>query len=255
MTKDPQREYKDLLMEKNITAVNRVVGVEKLKGKFRPFDARRQLVRDHDLFLADERIVPMLPKLCGSVFYKDRKFPVPVDLTNKKQLANAIDRAVASTYYLQNKGSCSTVKIGFLHRHSPAELVDNVALALPAIVSRVPGKWANIQNIELKTGKSAALPIWSCRLTDGDGDDVRWSVGNESEHGKRDIVDDEDDDAEVDVDVGEDDDQDTKKTGTRKTTKPGTVASTVSTAAKSEGKRKSSGTKVPNAKKRARSSQ
>ena len=259
LTKDPQREYKNLLMEKNITAVNRVVGVEKLKGKFRPFDARRQLVRDHDLFLADERIVPMLPKLCGSVFYKDRKFPVPVDLTNKKQLANAIDRAVASTYYLQNKGSCSTVKIGFLHRHSPAELVDNVALALPAIVSRVPGKWANIQNIELKTGKSAALPIWSCRLTDGDGDDVRWSVGNESEHAKRDVVDDEDDDAEVgvdvDVDVGEDDDQGTKKTGTRKTTKPGTVASTVSTAAKSEGKRKSSGIKVPNAKKRARSSQ
>ena len=168
---------------------------------------------------------------------------------------------MASTYYLQNKGSCSTVKIGFLHRHSPAELVDNVALALPAIVSRVPGKWANIQNIELKTGKSAALPIWSCRLTDGDGDDVRWSVGNESEHAKRDVVNDEDDDAEVgvdvdvDVDVGEDDDQDTKKTGTRKTTKPGTVASTVSTAAKSEGKRKSSGIKVPNAKKRARSSQ
>lgn len=175
LTKDPQREYKDLLMEKSITTVNRVVGVEKLKGKFRPFDARRQLVRDHDLFLADERIVAMLPKLCGSVFYKDRKFPVPIDLTNKKHLAESIDRAIASTYYMQNKGSCSTVKVGFLHRHTPAELVENVAMALPSIVSRIPGKWANVQNVELKTGKSAALPIWSCRLREGEGDDVRWS--------------------------------------------------------------------------------
>lgn len=181
LTKDPQREYKDLLMEKNITLVNRVVGVEKLKGKFRPFDARRQLVRDHDLFLADERIVPMLPKLCGSVFYKDRKFPIPVDLTKKKRLEETIERAVASTYYMQNKGSCSTIKVGFLHRHTPEELVDNVAQALPAVVARIPGKWSNVQNIEIKTGKSAALPVWNCRLTEDQGDDVRWIADKSSE--------------------------------------------------------------------------
>lgn len=175
LTKDPQREYKDLLMEKNITVVNRVVGVEKLKGKFRPFDARRQLVRDHDLFLADERIVPMLPKLCGSVFYKDRKFPIPVDLTKKKHLAETIERAVASTYYMQNKGSCSTIKVGFLNRHSPEELVENIAQALPTVVARIPGKWSNVQNIEIKTGKSAALPVWNCRLSEDQSDDVRWT--------------------------------------------------------------------------------
>lgn len=176
LTKDPQREYKDLLQEKNIRTVNRVVGVAKLKGKFRPFDARRELVREHDLFLADERIVPMLPQLCGSVFYKDRKFPIPIDLENKKRLAETIERAIASTYYMQNKGSCSTIKIGFLNRHSAEELVDNLARALPAIVARIPGKWSNVQNIEVKTGRSAALPIWNCRLVEGDGDDVRWSA-------------------------------------------------------------------------------
>lgn len=200
LTKDPQREYKDLLMEKSITTVNRVVGVEKLKGKFRPFDARRQLVRDHDLFLADERIVAMLPKLCGSVFYKDRKFPVPIDLTNKKHLAETIDRAIASTYYLQNKGSCSTVKVGFLHRHTPAELVENVALALPSIVSRIPGKWANVQNVELKTGKSAALPIWNCRLSEGEGDGVRWTLSADD---RADDDDQEEEDNDEEEDNGE----------------------------------------------------
>ncbi|WFD30412.1 proteasome-interacting protein cic1 [Malassezia sp. CBS 17886] len=177
LTKDPQREYKDLLHEKGIRSVNRVVGVEKLKGKFRPFDARRALVREHDLFLADERIVPLLPKLCGSVFYQDRKFPVPVDLVHRKRLPHTIERAIASTYYMQNKGSCSTIRVGFLHRHSPEALVENIAAALPAVVSRVPGKWRNIQNIELKTGYSAALPVWNCSLTDGD-EDARWSMAD-----------------------------------------------------------------------------
>lgn len=175
LVKDPQREYKELLREKNITSVSRVVGVEKLKGKFRPFDARRELVRDHDLFLADDRIVPLLPKLCGSVFYKDRKFPVPVDVTNKKQLAQAIASAIASTYFLQNKGSCTSIKIGFLGRHTPQELVENLTAALPQVVSKLQGKWSNVQNIEVKTGRSAALPIWNCKLAEGEGDDVRWA--------------------------------------------------------------------------------
>ncbi|WFD03500.1 proteasome-interacting protein cic1 [Malassezia obtusa] len=179
LTKDPQREYKDLLLEKNIVSVNRVVGVEKLKGKFRPFDARRELARAHDLFLADERIVPLLPKLCGSVFYKDRKFPVPVDLTNKKQLPQAIATAIASTYFVQNKGSCTAVKMGTLARHTPEELVENLRVALPQVVSKLPGKWANVQNIEVKTGRSAALPIWNCALR-GEGDDVRWAAAGAS---------------------------------------------------------------------------
>ena len=142
----------------------------------------------------------MLPKLCGSVFYKDRKFPVPIDLTNKKHLAETIDRAIASTYYLQNKGSCSTVKVGFLHRHTPAELVENVALALPSIVSRIPGKWANVQNVELKTGKSAALPIWNCRLSEGEGDGVRWTLSADD---RADDDDQEEEDNDEEEDNGE----------------------------------------------------
>ena len=35
LVKDPQREYKDLLEEKKIKFVSRVVGMEKLQGKVR----------------------------------------------------------------------------------------------------------------------------------------------------------------------------------------------------------------------------
>ena len=66
-------ENKDLLAAKGVNFISRVVGVEKLKGKFRGFDARRGLLKDHGLFLADARVVPLLPKLLGSQFFKAKK--------------------------------------------------------------------------------------------------------------------------------------------------------------------------------------
>jgi ribosome biogenesis protein UTP30 len=73
ITKDPQRRYKDLLASHNIKFISRVVGVEKLKGKFKPFEARRLLLQENGLFLADERVVPLLPKLLGAMFFKAKK--------------------------------------------------------------------------------------------------------------------------------------------------------------------------------------
>jgi len=73
ITKDPQRKYKDLLQEKNIKFVSRVVGITKLKGKFKPFEPRRQLMSEHGLFLADERVIPLLPGLLGKIFFKAKK--------------------------------------------------------------------------------------------------------------------------------------------------------------------------------------
>lgn len=73
LVKDPQREYKDLLESSKIKFVSRVVGVTKLRGKFKPFEARRQLLADHGMFLADERIVPLLPKLLGKGWFDAKK--------------------------------------------------------------------------------------------------------------------------------------------------------------------------------------
>ena len=73
ITKDPQREYKDLLESNNIKFVSRVVGIKKLKGKFKPFEARRMLLRENGLFLADDRVIPLLPKLLGKAFFNAKK--------------------------------------------------------------------------------------------------------------------------------------------------------------------------------------
>jgi ribosome biogenesis protein UTP30 len=73
ITKDPQREYKDLLESKKIDFISRVVGIEKLKGKFKPFEARRMLLRENEMFLADDRVVPLLPVLLGKKWFQAKK--------------------------------------------------------------------------------------------------------------------------------------------------------------------------------------
>lgn len=123
ITKDPQREYKDLLESNNIKFVSRVVGVQKLKGKFKPFEARRMLLKENGLFLADDRVIPLLPKLLGKAFFNAKKYvspfttvtpcqrksprqPIPVCL-KRKDLKGELERAISSTYFHQNQGTCS----------------------------------------------------------------------------------------------------------------------------------------------------
>lgn len=89
LVKDPQREYKDLLETNKIKFVSRVVGVTKLRGKFKPFEARRQLLGDHGMFLTDERIVPLLPKLLGKGWF-DAKKSVPKQASSRPTRARPV---------------------------------------------------------------------------------------------------------------------------------------------------------------------
>ena len=73
ITKDPQREYKDRIAAENIKFISRVVDIRHLKGKWKPYEARRLLLRENGLFLADERVVPLLPGLLGKIFFKAKK--------------------------------------------------------------------------------------------------------------------------------------------------------------------------------------
>lgn len=167
LSADPQREYKDLLVEQRVTAVKRVVGVKKLKGKFQPYEARRQLMKDHDVFLADDRIVPMLPKLLGKKWLAERKTPIPVRISKKALIRDQVRDALAATYFHRNKGTCTAVRVGTLRHLTPSQLVENMAATLPVIVGKhVNGAWSNVLSIDIKTGTSAALPVWNCKLGD-----------------------------------------------------------------------------------------
>ncbi len=53
------------MKQEKIAGVAKVIGLSKLKGKYEPFEAKRKLCNSYDLFVADDRAVPSLPKLIG----------------------------------------------------------------------------------------------------------------------------------------------------------------------------------------------
>lgn len=163
ITKDPQREYKDLLDKHDIKFITRVVGVEKLKGKFKPFEPRRQLRNEHDLFLVDDRVLPLMPKLLGKMFFDAKKQPIPVNVL-RKDLKAELGRAISSTYFHPSTGTSNSVRIATCGVSTPKQVVDNILAALPAAVGLIPGGWDNVLSVGIKTNTSILLPVWNSKL-------------------------------------------------------------------------------------------
>ena len=61
----------------------------------------------------------------------------------------------------------SSIRLGTLTHLSAAELTENLVASLPKIIAKhVKGGWENVQSIDIKTGSSVALPVWTSKLTD-----------------------------------------------------------------------------------------
>ena len=56
---------KEQLALQKSTGVAKVIGLSKLRRKYEAHESKRQLCSTYDLFLADDRILPSLPKLIG----------------------------------------------------------------------------------------------------------------------------------------------------------------------------------------------
>lgn len=71
--KDPQREYKDLIASSNIGFISRVVGLDKLRKKHKTYEAKRQLLKEADLFLVDDRVMVDVGKCLGKMWRDAKK--------------------------------------------------------------------------------------------------------------------------------------------------------------------------------------
>ncbi|EFX05901.1 ribosomal protein l1 [Grosmannia clavigera kw1407] len=86
ITADPQRAYKNIVASDEFPAelrkrISRVIDLSHLQKKFKAYEAQRKLFAEHDVFVADERIVNRLPSVLGKTFYKSTaKRPIPVVL-------------------------------------------------------------------------------------------------------------------------------------------------------------------------------
>ncbi|KAL1496613.1 hypothetical protein AB1Y20_014217 [Prymnesium parvum] len=157
ITKDPQREFKDKLATQNVRA--KVIGISKLKKKYCEFEAKRQLCAAYDLFVADARVLPMLPPLLGKIFYKKKKLPVPINL-KKKDLRSELEAICGGSFYRHSSGTSNAFKVGKISQGETA-LVDNVIAVVDQVVRLTPKKWSNVQALYLRSTNSVALPLYN----------------------------------------------------------------------------------------------
>lgn len=188
---DPQRALKDVVAHPSFptdlaTKITRVIGIAKLKTRYKSFESRRQLLAEHDVFLADSRIVTYLPNLLGKTFYKGTKRPIPVNLpllkaqdpnTKKripipkptdgskaldspKAIAREIEIALSSALIHLSPAATTSVRIG-ISSFSAEHLAENVHTVVNGMIEKfVTNKWRNVRAVHIKGPNTMALPIW-----------------------------------------------------------------------------------------------
>ena len=116
--------FKDLISSQGVE-VSSVIPLRELKVEYKAFEAKTALCHRHEAFLADEKILRLLPKFLGKAFYARRKFPLPINLTSKN-LSKDVEKALRTVVVpLSNKGTCSMLRIGNTSM-KPSHLVDNI---------------------------------------------------------------------------------------------------------------------------------
>lgn len=197
ITADPQRTYKDIVAHPSFPSelssrIGRVIGVQKLKAKYKSYESRRQLLSEYDIFLADERIITYLPATLGKIFFKSTaKRPIPVRLTGNAKLpkdadgkkiqlkkktgsddkgsplagtpaevGSALQKALQTAAVHLSPSSTTAIRVAW-SSFTPAQIADNVSAIIDGLVDRfIPQGWRNIRGIHIKGPNTAALPIW-----------------------------------------------------------------------------------------------
>ena len=215
ITADPPasspRAYKELVQSAEFPAdlsprIVKVIAISRLKAKYKSFESCRQLHAEHDVFLADDRIIHMLPQILGKVFYKTTtKRPVPVSLTGKENWGKQKEKPQPKVYKITPRekdapgpdtvGSPADVGADILKALSSALVnlsqspttavrvaragwqadwvVENVEAVVEGLVNRfIPKGWRNVKSIHMKGPNTAALPIWLAEELWAEEDDV-----------------------------------------------------------------------------------
>ena len=157
-----QKAAKERLAQADSCGVTKVIGLSKLKANYKPFEAKRRLCASFDLFLADDRILPLLPPLLGKQFFKKKKQPIPVSLAGpRSDWAAEMRRATGSTSFVLGGGACSAVRCA-RSTQAAQQVVANILASAAGVAHYVPRGWSNIRAMYLKTNASVALPIFTC---------------------------------------------------------------------------------------------
>ncbi|KAF9895015.1 hypothetical protein FE257_004639 [Aspergillus nanangensis] len=229
ITADPQRAVKNIVADDAFpqhlsSRIERVIGYSKLKARYQSFESRRQLLAEHDVFLADDRIIMRLVNTLGKIFYKSSKRPIPVRIAeiekvdgkkvkkDPKKKSKEDDSAFASTAIvakeIEKALSCAPVQLAPAttaairvgsSKFTPEQLAENVEAVVKGLTDKFITKgWRNIKALHIKGANTMAMPIWLASelwVEDGDvveeaADDVKAVEGDKKSKKRKQIGDD-----------------------------------------------------------------
>ncbi|KAK5654543.1 hypothetical protein OQA88_7172 [Cercophora sp. LCS_1] len=196
ITADPQRAYKNMVASEEFPEdlrkrITRVIDVSHLKAKFKVYEAQRKLFSEHEIFLADDRIINRLPKALGKTFYKTTvKRPIPVVLMAQRakvdgkrvakpkgkkekrdpvenvnarplpEIVSELRKAIGAALVHLSPSTNTAVKVGYAG-WKPEDLAENIEKVVSDLVERfVPHKWKNVRSLYVKGPDTVALPIY-----------------------------------------------------------------------------------------------
>lgn len=207
ITTDPQRAVKNVVAHPTFPAtlksrITKIIGFTKLKERYKTFEQRRQLLSDHDVFLADDRIINRLPATLGKVFYKSTsKRPIPISIADQRRVdgkrppgdapkkaatknagavdpaspevvAKEIEKALNAVPVTLRPGVNMALRVG-LASFEPQQLADNIIAVAQGVIDRhVVKGWKNVRAIHVKSSTSLAVPIWLADELWTDSDNV-----------------------------------------------------------------------------------
>lgn len=145
----------------HLKCIKKIITLTSLRTKYKEYKNKRELLKLYTLFIADDRILPMLTNILGSTFIKNKKQPIPIDITKKSKLVNNINKILSSTFMTYTAGgNCISILAGTTSM-STNHIVNNILSITNNAVIRMPRKWSNIRNIGIKLPKSTELPIYN----------------------------------------------------------------------------------------------
>ncbi|KAJ6810471.1 ribosomal L1 domain-containing protein 1-like [Iris pallida] len=155
---DSQTESVQTRIRGESLPISNVIGLSDLRSDYRPYESRRKLADSYDLFLADRKVLPLLPRLLGNHFFKKKKIPLAVDLL-RPGWPQQVRAACGSTLLYLRTGTCCALKVGRVTM-GREEILENVMAAIEGAVGLVLRSWENVRSVHLKFAESPALPIY-----------------------------------------------------------------------------------------------
>lgn len=160
ITKDGliSKELMEEIEDMDLPHFGKIITVHDLKTTYKPYQSRRKLQSEFDIFLVDSNIVPMMPKLLGKIFYQRNKLPQTIKMIegkkfNKDVFLKSYGEALTSIPFMLPMGVNLVLRIGFLGQDI-SHLMENLK-----VISEYFSKF-QIRSFQLKLADSPSLPVY-----------------------------------------------------------------------------------------------